>query len=93
MNIERILGCEEDDMNKKKGFRCVVGLFSNVGLGCLVRYWPKCSEQGSQDQSNCNSLWSSLCTNCPSSPEFNHRPMAGRTTVSKLWQADIITMI
>ena len=25
--------------------------------------------------------------------EFNHKPMAGRTTVSKLWQADIITMI
>ena len=29
----------------------------------------------------------------PCSLEFNHRPMAGRTTVSKLWQADIITMI
>ena len=27
------------------------------------------------------------------SPEFNHRPMAGRTTVSKLWQTDIIKMI
>ena len=25
--------------------------------------------------------------------EFNHKPMAGRTTVSKLWQADIIMMI
>ena len=29
----------------------------------------------------------------PRSPEFNHKLMAGRTTVSKLWQADIITMI
>ena len=29
----------------------------------------------------------------PHSPEFNHRPMTDRTTVSKLWQADIIKMI
>ena len=29
----------------------------------------------------------------PRSLEFNHRPMANRTTVSKLWQADIIKMI
>ena len=29
----------------------------------------------------------------PRLPKFNHRPMAGRTTVSKLWQADIIKMI
>ena len=29
----------------------------------------------------------------PCSPEFNHRPMTGRTTVSKLWQAEIIKMI
>ena len=29
----------------------------------------------------------------PRSPEFNHRPMAGRTTMSKLWQVDIIKMI
>ena len=29
----------------------------------------------------------------PRSLEFNHRPMASRTTVSKLWQADIIKMI
>jgi len=27
------------------------------------------------------------------SPEFNHRPMAGKTTMSKLWQTDIIKMI
>ena len=29
----------------------------------------------------------------PRSPEFSHRPMAGRITVSKLCQADIIKMI
>ena len=29
----------------------------------------------------------------PRSPEFNHKHMAGRTTASKLWQADIITLI
>ena len=29
----------------------------------------------------------------PRSPEFSHRPMAGRITVSKLWQTDIIKMI
>ena len=29
----------------------------------------------------------------PRSPEFNHRPMVDRTTVSKLWQAYIIKMI
>ena len=29
----------------------------------------------------------------PRSPEFNHRPMASKTTVSKLWQADIIKMM
>ena len=29
----------------------------------------------------------------PHSLEFNHRPVAGRTTVSKLWQTDIIKMI
>ena len=29
----------------------------------------------------------------PHSPKFNHRSMAGRITVSKLWQANIIKMI
>ena len=29
----------------------------------------------------------------PRSSEFSHRPMTGRTTVSKLWQIDIIKMI
>ena len=29
----------------------------------------------------------------PRSPEFSHRPMAGRIIVSKLCQADIIKMI
>ena len=29
----------------------------------------------------------------PCLPKFDHRPMASITTVSKLWQADIITMI
>ena len=29
----------------------------------------------------------------PHSPEFNHKPMVDRTTMSKLWQADIIKMI
>ena len=29
----------------------------------------------------------------PRSLEFSHRPMAGRTTMSKLWQIDIIKMI
>ena len=29
----------------------------------------------------------------PRLPEFNHRPMTGRTTISKLWQTDIIKMI
>ena len=29
----------------------------------------------------------------PRSPEFNHRPMAGKTIMNKLWQANIIKMI
>ena len=29
----------------------------------------------------------------PHSPKFNHMSMAGRITVSKLWQTDIIKMI
>ena len=72
-------------------YHIVVGLFVMLGQAASCHTGPKCSGLGSWDRSNCNTPWSSLCTNYAQfARAFNHMPMIGEAAMGKLWQADVI---
>ena len=72
----------------------VVGLFVMLSWAVSCRIGPKYSRLGSWDRSNCNSLWSSLCTNYASfARNLVHKPMADKATSDESWQANMIIII
>ena len=74
-----------------KNVTIVVGLFVMLGWATFAVLGPRILDLGSWDRSNCNLLWSGLCTNYALFAK--NMPMAGRATLDELWQADMIRII